>query len=152
NNEGLDSEAARRVMALENRLKELKAEVIQIHIEIDIKPHQQALLARLLELERLPRQNEPKSNPPPVSVKGDVIEVDDSSGWMTVNVGSEDGLAKEHTLEVYRLKPRPMYVGMLRIYEARLHDAVGKLSGPGGRGRVQIGDTVASELPSQEEP
>jgi hypothetical protein len=151
-NEGLDSEAARRIVALENRLKELKAEVIQIHIEIDIKPRQNALMERLLELEKLPRKAEPQCNPPPVNVKGDVIEVDASSGWMTVNLGSEDGLAKEHTLEVYRLKPRPTYVGMLLIYEARPHDAVGKLTGPGSRGRAQIGDIVASELPSQEKP
>jgi hypothetical protein len=86
-------------------------------------------------------------NPPPDDIRGRVMITDDANGWITINLGSDSGLNKGNTLEVYRLKPRPTYVGTMRIFEVRPHEAVGKLMGTGPRARVQKDDEVASKIP-----
>jgi len=86
-------------------------------------------------------------NPPPEDVKGTIKGVADKDGLVTINLGSDSGLARDHTLEVYRLKPSPQYVGMVRILEVRPNEAVGKLTLR--RGTVQVGDEVASEIVSK---
>src|SRR5262249_11624992 len=84
-------------------------------------------------------------NPPPENVEGEVKEVDAKSGLVTISIGSDAGLQKGHTLEVFRLKPAPKYLGTLRIVDVRPKDAVGK---PDSRsqGAIQTGDKVASKL------
>jgi hypothetical protein len=86
-------------------------------------------------------------NPPPEDIKGSIKGVADKDGLVTINLGSDSGLARDHTLEVYRLKPAPQYVGMVRILEVRPNEAVGKLTLR--RGTVQVGDEVASEIVSK---
>jgi hypothetical protein len=86
-------------------------------------------------------------NPPPEDVKGSIKAVADKDGLVTINLGSDSGLSRDHTLEVYRLKPNPQYVGMVRILDVRPNEAVGKLTLR--RGTVQVGDEVASEIISK---
>jgi hypothetical protein len=83
-------------------------------------------------------------NPPPENVEGEVKEVDAKSGLMTISIGSDAGLQKGHTLEVYRLNP-PKYLGTIRIIDVRPKDAVGK---PQGRtlSDIQAGDKIASKI------
>ncbi len=86
-------------------------------------------------------------NPPPEDVKGTIKATDATSGLITINLGSDNGLTKGNTLHVYRLQPRPTYVGLLRIMDVREHEAVGKLTTSATRpGAVQIGDEVASKI------
>jgi hypothetical protein len=87
-------------------------------------------------------------NPPPAEVKGSVKAVDSASGLLTVTIGSDAGLAKGHTLEIYRLgtvKTGPKYVGTIRILDVRPNEAVAK---PVGRlhDAIQTGDSVASKI------
>jgi hypothetical protein len=86
-------------------------------------------------------------NPPPEDVKGTIKAVAAGDGLVTINLGSDSGLARDHTLEVYRLKPTPQYVGIVRILDVRPNEAVGKLTVR--RGQVQVGDEVASEIVSK---
>jgi hypothetical protein len=83
-------------------------------------------------------------NPPPEQVEG-VIKSVDKGGLVKVSLGSDAGLAKGHTLEVFRLKPKPVYVGTVRILEVTATEAVGR---PVGRMRAppQEGDNVISTI------
>jgi hypothetical protein len=86
-------------------------------------------------------------NPPPEDVEGVVTEVDARSGYITISIGSDAGLSKGNTLEVYRLKPDPRYLGTLRIIDVRSHEAVAQVvGGTGRRGQIQKGDRVASNI------
>jgi hypothetical protein len=82
-------------------------------------------------------------NPPPDNVEGLVKDLD-ASGLMTITIGSDAGLAKNQTLELFRLNPAK-YLGTVRILEADAHQAVvqpvGRLSAP-----PQKGDRVASRI------
>jgi myosin heavy subunit len=87
-------------------------------------------------------------NPPPESVEG-LVKNTDSSGLMTLTIGSDAGLTKGHTLELFRLNPsvpsQSKYLGTVRILEAEAHQSVaqpvGRLSSP-----PQRGDRVASRI------
>jgi hypothetical protein len=87
-------------------------------------------------------------NPPPEDVQG-LVKNTDSSGLMTLTIGSDAGLTKGHTLELFRLNPnspsQSKYLGTVRIVEAEAHQAVaqpvGRLTAP-----PQAGDRVASRI------
>jgi hypothetical protein len=87
-------------------------------------------------------------NPPPESVEGLIKTTDPASGLVTITLGSDAGLAKGHTLEVFRLNPIPSqskYLGTIRILETTHTQAVGQ---PLGRmiAQPQAGDRVASRI------
>jgi hypothetical protein len=84
-------------------------------------------------------------NPPPEDIRGRVKAVADKDGLVTINLGSDSGLARDQTLEVYRLKPRPQYLGLVRIVDVRPSEAIGKLIAP-RRTDVRVGDEVASSI------
>ena len=85
-------------------------------------------------------------NPPPEDIKGRIKAADQASGLVTINLGSDSGLNKGNTLEVYRLAPKPTYLGTLRITDVRPTEAVGRLVSSNRRGALQVGDEVASEI------
>jgi hypothetical protein len=89
-------------------------------------------------------------NPPSESVEG-LVKNTDPSGLMTLTIGSDAGLTKGHTLELFRLNPavpsQSRYLGTVRILEADHTQAVaqpiGRLTSP-----PQAGDRVASRIGS----
>jgi hypothetical protein len=88
-------------------------------------------------------------NPPPKDVKGRVLAVEPTDpGVVRVSAGTDAGIRKGHTLEVYRLKPRAEYLGRLLIIEVTQRSAVGRLMRePGERKRIiKVGDEVASKI------
>ncbi len=85
-------------------------------------------------------------NPPPEDVRGVIKALDAQSGLVTVTIGSDAGLGVGNTLEAYRFKPKPTYLGTIQIIDVRHNEAVGKLTNPQKRGLVQIGDEVASRI------
>jgi hypothetical protein len=91
-----------------------------------------------------------QANPPPTKVTGKIKTVDsENKGLVTITIGSDDGLQRNHTLEVYRMTPTPQYLGMIRIVETEHHQAIGRLmpsSVAGARGQLREGDIVASSL------
>jgi len=88
-----------------------------------------------------------RPNPPKVFVKGQVNEVG-KDGLVEISIGSDQGLKKYNTLEVYRLSPKAEYLGTVRIVEVYNHRAVGRLvrSSFTTRSPVRQGDRVASTL------
>ncbi len=88
-------------------------------------------------------------NPPPDNVEGLVKDTDTRSNLMTITIGSDAGLTKGHTLELFRVNTaspsQSRYLGTVRVLEAEHHQAVvqpvGRLSAP-----PQRGDTVASRI------
>jgi hypothetical protein len=86
----------------------------------------------------------PDKNAPPAPVEG-VVKAVDPSGLVVISIGSDAGLSKGNTLEVYRLKPKPMYLGTLQIVDVRSKEATGKPTATRGRA-IQVGDQVASEV------
>jgi hypothetical protein len=82
-------------------------------------------------------------NPPPENVEG-IVTKTDRSGLLTLSIGSDDGLTKGHTLEVFRLSPAK-YLGTVRIISVTPHEAVAQpVSRP--LGTIQQGDRVASKI------
>lgn len=87
-------------------------------------------------------------NPPQEDVEG-LVKNTDPSGLMTITIGSDAGLAKGHTLELFRLNPaapsQSRYLGTVRVVETEAHQAVvqpvRRLSAP-----PQAGDRVASRI------
>jgi hypothetical protein len=89
-------------------------------------------------------------NPPPVYVKGKIDRVSDADKTLvTITIGSDSGLKKDQTLEVYRLNPKAEYVGRIVIVDADLHHAIGRLLRRPGGGALPAmvpGDEVASSV------
>ncbi|HEY7158702.1 MAG TPA: hypothetical protein VH575_32460 [Gemmataceae bacterium] len=87
-------------------------------------------------------------NPPPENVEG-LVKQTDSSGLMTITVGSDSGLSKGQTLELFRRNltspSNSKYLGTVRILEAYPKEAVvqpvGSLRAP-----PRKGDQVASRI------
>jgi hypothetical protein len=92
-----------------------------------------------------PRGEASKRNPPPEDIDGRVTAYDSRSGLLTLNVGSDAGLAKGNTLEIFRTLPEPAYLGTIRIMEVRPNEAVAKpldrLQSP-----PKAGDRVSSNI------
>jgi hypothetical protein len=95
-----------------------------------------------------PPENPPGKNPPAQHVEGMVLMVDEKSGLMRINIGSDAGLAKGHTLEVFRLGKTPgasKYLGVVRVLDVTAKESVvqpvGRLASP-----AQAGDNVADRI------
>jgi hypothetical protein len=69
-------------------------------------------------------------------------------GLVEISIGSDDGINVGHTLQVYRLKPRPEYLGRIRILDAEHHKAVGQIMKSDGvrHSPMAKGDEVASSI------
>jgi hypothetical protein len=83
--------------------------------------------------------------PPPEDVSGRIKSVS-PDGLVEITIGSDQGLLKGHTLEVFRNGTRPQYLGVLKIVEVTPHAAVGLLMTPQFRKLVQPNDQVASRI------
>lgn len=87
--------------------------------------------------------------PPPEDVEGIVKNSDGKSGLVTVSIGSDAGISKGNSLYVYRLAPKPMYLGEIRIIDVNHHEAVGRPVMAQRGGQLQPGDIVASQIMGQ---
>jgi hypothetical protein len=86
-----------------------------------------------------------KANPPGVYLEGKIEHVHPQDPTLVqVSVGSDKGLGRNQTLEVYRMDP-PAYLGLVRITDVHPHHAFGRLERT-TRGPVRVGDIVASTL------
>jgi beta-lactamase regulating signal transducer with metallopeptidase domain len=81
-----------------------------------------------------------------VMIEGTVTDSDAKSDLMTVSIGSDKGVTKGNTLMVYRLKPRPEYVGAFTVIDSQPKEAVARPIKPFRAGRVQKGDIVTSRV------
>jgi hypothetical protein len=97
-----------------------------------------------------------ESLPPlPTHVEGVIEKIDPKdTSLLSISIGSDAGLAKNHTLDVYRLKPAPLYLGKIRIIQVTPHKAVARRIGniTAETPTLMPGDIVTSSLtaPSKE--
>ena len=84
-------------------------------------------------------------NPPLEDLDGVVEQSNPKDNLVTISLGSNHGLQKNHTLEVYRLGTDPKYLGTIRINDVRADKAVGSsIQRP--LAPIQVGDRVASRI------
>jgi hypothetical protein len=91
-------------------------------------------------------ESDVKNPPADGEIRGEVTEIDEKSDLVRMSIiGADWGLAKGHTLEVYREGPKPLYLGTVRILDVAKTKAVGK---PIGKLHEPIkkGDKVTSKL------
>jgi hypothetical protein len=79
--------------------------------------------------------------PPPEHLEGTVQQVDLKNGLAVITPGSDAGIVKGAKLAVYRLEPRPDYLGDIEILRVEPHQAVGKLLGRRWT-EVKVGDKI----------
>jgi hypothetical protein len=84
-------------------------------------------------------------NPPNFALDGKVLAVGDGGGLIQISVGSDAGLVKGHTLEVFRLGAKSQYLGMIRLISIEPNTAVGQVVGKAVL-PIQRGDNVASKI------
>jgi hypothetical protein len=81
--------------------------------------------------------------PPPSNVEGLVKRADQN--LITISIGSDSGIQKDHELFVYRLGANPKYVGKVRIVEVTpkgaVAEAVGRTNGP-----MMVNDRVGTNI------
>jgi hypothetical protein len=82
---------------------------------------------------------------PPQDIEGVIKATDVPHGMVTISIGSDAGLRKGHTLEVYRLKPEPKYLGSIRILSVRPTEAVARPVRESAAA-MEIGDRVTSRI------
>jgi len=84
-------------------------------------------------------------SPPPV--EGEVVRVDKQNKTLEVSIGSDDGLVPGHELLVFRTKPRPEFLGRVRVRATDPDQAVAEVIGRTIQGKkIQEGDIVSSTL------
>jgi chromosome segregation ATPase len=87
-------------------------------------------------------------SPPPVV--GEVKKIDPSNRLLEVTIGADDGLVVGHVLYIYRVKPRPEYVGKVAIVTTDPDQAVAKVIGNTFQGKkIKEGDIVSSTIKPQ---
>jgi hypothetical protein len=82
-------------------------------------------------------------SPPSENITGVIKAVSEKDNFVTINLGSDSDLSRDNTLEVYRDKPKPTYVGIIRIVEVRPSEAVARFCSR--RVPPQVGDEVTNE-------
>jgi hypothetical protein len=96
----------------------------------------------------VPTSNKVADNPPRENVQGRISQVG-SNGLVLISLGSDAGLAKGNTLEVFRLNTQApelsKYLGKIKITEVT---ATGAVAQPVGKplGPMQVGDQVSSQI------
>jgi hypothetical protein len=87
-------------------------------------------------------------NPPMDNVEGEVKSTD-ATGLLRLSIGSDQGLQRGHTLELFRLNlqnpGQSKYLGSIRVLEVSNHEAVGEPV-RALADRAKVGDRVASRI------
>ena len=84
-------------------------------------------------------------NPPPVV--GEVKRIDATNREMEITIGSDDGLVVGHELYLFRVSPRPEYLGKIAIVQVDPDQAVAKVVGKTYMGKkIKEGDIVSSTI------
>ncbi|MCI0380029.1 MAG: sigma-70 family RNA polymerase sigma factor [Gemmataceae bacterium] len=91
------------------------------------------------------------SNAPEAHVRGMVIRIDAEKNLAEIDRGADHGLEIGHTLEVFRLQPRPEYLGVMKILQVMPQRAVGSMIKLPSKKPLEIGDSVASRIEREAE-
>jgi hypothetical protein len=145
----------KKMLTIEKEKKDLRDRAVSA--ELASKSEHERNMNLLAQYEAMVKENERlrsggsalaggTKNPPPEDVDGLVKATDPQSGYLTLTIGSDAGLSRGNTLEVYRMNPSPKYLGTVRILDVRPHEAVAKPVPGTTTGPIQAGDHVASNI------
>jgi len=88
-----------------------------------------------------------KGTESPPTVHGEVARVDALNRSVEITIGSDDGLVPGHELFVYRMSPRPEYLGKIKIVSVDPDQSVARVIGSTVQGkRLKEGDIVSSTI------
>lgn len=119
-------------VAAQNERDTLKARLVDAENE-NTKLAREVENIRDQRLQALTPAERAKPQPPPVDVQGKVTAVTSDGLYIGINKGSDHGLAKNQTLEVYRMSPKPDWIARIRIIQVNDHEAVGIIVEPTNR-------------------
>src|SRR5262249_8574986 len=88
-----------------------------------------------------------RRNRPLPNVDGEILKADNQTKRFQISVGKDDGIDEGHKPYAYRLKPKPEYLGELRVQIADNDQAVATLVGATIQGKkIQEGDIVSTTI------
>jgi hypothetical protein len=148
----------RRIADIDRQMANLRNDATQYRVQWEQSKERVAILQQ--QVEQLARDNErlrqqsgggaapsPSAGPGPSGriedLRGTVKEVNGDLATMTP--GSDAGVSKGAELYVFRLEPKPEYLGKLTVSYVTPTQAVGRLTGPKAR-QIKAGDEVAATL------
>jgi hypothetical protein len=163
---GVIADREKTILALQDENKKLRTEAISYqNVANQVQERNKELLDQVQKLgNKVARQKAAVStsaegtridaryndaNPPNTMVKGKIEKINpEDSTLVQLSVGTDHGVNKNNTMEVFRTSPAPKYLGMVRIVDASPHHSVGRLIVPPGvsRPQLQVGDMVWSRL------
>jgi hypothetical protein len=81
----------------------------------------------------------------PPGIHGVIQKLDEKAGLAQISIGKKDGAKESDTLDVYRLKPQPEYLGTIQLVEVREDASMGRPKRLSSS-RIREGDEVISAL------
>jgi hypothetical protein len=83
----------------------------------------------------------------PPAVQGEVLRVQRDNKAFELSLGSDDGLVAGHTIYIYRLKPRPEYIGQAKVTITDPDQSTARVLGTTVNGKkIEEGDLVSTTL------
>jgi len=83
----------------------------------------------------------------PPTVRGEIARVDAQNRAVEITIGSDDGLVPGHELFVYRMSPRPEFLGKIKVITVDPDQSVARVIGSTVQGkRLKEGDIVSSTI------
>lgn len=137
-----ETQALVQSASLQTRMQQLEKTTQDLQIEND--QLRESLNAKVAGGVPGGRRDPMAKVPPPNDVEGIVKQVS-ADGLISISIGSDAGLMKGHTLEVFRLNPTK-YVGRVVIVETSPHEAVARVTDAKMVKDIQANDLVASRI------
>jgi hypothetical protein len=153
----LVSEREKKINEIDRQMAKLRDESVSFRIQYESAKARNAELLKQVEAKDLElaalRSQFGGGAPRPAGAQARTALPEDFRGTIrsiqgdlaTITPGSDAGAAVGAELHVFRLAPRPEYLGRLIIQAVTPHEAVGRLEGP-AKGRVRVNDEVAARL------
>ncbi|MCG8586132.1 MAG: hypothetical protein MI757_15595 [Pirellulales bacterium] len=136
----LRDELLAKVVKRTDEANQVKGEVWRLEQLKKTLEQQLAQSVAVLRSHNLTPQSPPPNAPPP-ALNGLVAKVSKTGKLVEVTVGFDDGLRKDHTMEVFN---DTRYLGRMKVIETKPDSAVGRMETLNGR--IQRGDRVATKL------
>ncbi|GIW88942.1 MAG: hypothetical protein KatS3mg108_3266 [Isosphaeraceae bacterium] len=154
--------ALEQLRAVQNEANQYKIQQTELNDQIRIlereleqaKSNNRYLRDQLVTVQNVLKANNLEADPAryqklalPPEVEGEVLLADAVKGRFQISIGSDDGLVSGHELYVYRLEPRPEYLGKVRVSIVDSDRAVVTLIGTTPQGKkIQEGDIVSTTI------
>ena len=101
---------------------------------------------RLDQYEKKPKTDKKAdTNNPANPIKGVIREVG-KDGLLRISVGSDDGITSGQTLEVYRERPTPVYLGKIQVLEVSTKESVGRAINKARDHQIELDDLVVDRI------